>query len=233
MTKLFVPFLFAVSALVPVSSALAADLEPPPIEDLRPGYDWTGPYIGGFAGFASLEGDYDASPLCGCVAPDIEMSGTGYHAGVLAGWNYQFDNLVVGIEGDYAWGGDVATNNSPAEQTALQFDGIGTLRARAGWAHNDTLLYVTGGAAFIDTEFSGEVGTENIRDDKWLTGWTVGGGIEHAFGGGLAARLEYLYVDVPNTSYTLIDSLGFGGDVDMEFEAIHMVRAGLTYNFSW
>ncbi len=233
MKNLLVPFLFAVTALVPVSSALAADLEPPPIEDLRPGYDWTGPYVGGFVGIASLDGNYDASPFCGCIASDIELSGSGYHAGLLAGWNYQFDNIVVGIEGDYAWGGEIADNDSVAELTSLHFDSIATLRARAGWAHDATLLYVTGGAAFIDTEFSGEVGVETVSDGTWLTGWTVGGGIEHAFGGGLAGRLEYLYVDVPGADYELIDSFGFGGDVAMNFEAIHMIRAGLTYNFGW
>ena len=65
MKNLLVPFLFAVTALVPVSSAFAADLEPPPIEDLRPGYDWTGPYVGGFVGLAGLEGSYDATSICG------------------------------------------------------------------------------------------------------------------------------------------------------------------------
>ena len=233
MKKFFVPFLFAVTALVPVSSALAADLEPPPIEDLRPGYDWTGPYVGGFIGLGGVERDYDATSICGCTSYDREMSGFGYHAGLLLGWNYQFDSFVMGIEGDYAWGNEIADNDDPAEETDLQFNSIATLRARAGWANGNTLLYISGGAAFVDTEFTGLIGTENVSDDKWRTGWTVGGGIEHMFGGGLAGRLEYLYVDLPQTDYELIDSTGFGGDVEMNFEGIHMVRAGLTYNFSW
>lgn len=233
MNKLLVPFLFAVTALVPASSALAADLEPPPIEDLRPGYDWTGPYVGGFVGLASLEGSYDATSICGCTNYDRELSGSGYHAGVLLGWNYQLDNIVFGIEGDYAWGGEVADNDDPAEETYFNFDSIGTIRARAGWAQDNTLIYFTGGAAFIDTEGGGLIGTEDVKDSRWLTGWTVGGGIEHAFGAGLAARLEYLYVDIPDADYELIDSFGFGGEVAMNFEAIHMIRAGLTYDFSW
>lgn len=233
MKNLLVPFLFAVTALVPVSSVLAADPEPPPIEDLRPGYDWTGPYVGGFLGIVSIDGNYDATSVCGCAFYDREMSGSGYQAGVLLGWNYQFDSFVMGIEGDYAWGGEVADNDDPAEETDLQFNSIATLRARAGWANGNTLLYVTGGAAFVDTEFTGLIGTEDVSDDQWRTGWTVGGGIEHAFGGGLAGRLEYLYVDLPGTDYELIDSTGFGGDVEMSFEAIHMIRAALTYNFGW
>jgi outer membrane immunogenic protein len=237
MTKLLFRLAFAATILVPATSALAADLEPPPpVEDLRPStYDWTGPHIGGFVGVTAIEGDYVPDPLCGCGGSDAEMSGIGYHAGVLAGWDFQWDNLVFGIEGDWAWGGEVADNNDPAEMTDLSFNDIATLRLRAGWADDRTLFYLTGGAAFVNSEFGGLVGSisENQSDKKWITGWTVGGGIEHAFTDNIIARLEYLYVDLPDTEYTLINSIGEGGDVDMEFDHMHMVRAAVNYKFSW
>ena len=234
MKTLLLRLALAATALVPVSSALAADLPPP--DELRPAtYDWSGPYLGVFLGGAAIEGHYIPSPLCGCPGADPEMSGSGFHAGVLAGWNYQMDNVVLGIEGDYAWGGEVADNNEPAEMTDLSFNDIATLRARVGWADGNSMIYLTGGAAFVNTEFGGLVGAaaEDISDSRWLTGWTVGGGIEHAFTESLAGRLEYLYVALPDSDYTLIDSTGAGGDVDMDFENIHMVRAALTYNFGW
>jgi outer membrane immunogenic protein len=34
-------------------------------------------------------------------------------------------------------------------------------------------------------------------------GWTAGGGIEGAFGGGWSAKLEYLYVDLGKTEFTI------------------------------
>ena len=42
---------------------------------------------------------------------DIEHSGIGYAYGILGGWNYQMDSFVMGIEGDWAFGGTVATND--------------------------------------------------------------------------------------------------------------------------
>jgi len=230
MKHLVIRLAFAFSALVPVSSALAADLDvPPPVDDLRPTL-WSGPYVGAFFGGASEEGVY----TCPCFV-DPEMSGQGYHAGFMAGWNYQIDDFVLGFEGDWAFGGQVADNDDPVEATYLNFNDIATLRARAGWADGNTLFYATGGLAAVNAEFGGLVGplSEDISDSKWVYGWTVGGGIEHAFTDNVHARLEYLYVSLPDTDYTLIASDGSGGTLTQDFENIHMVRAGVTYNFVW
>ncbi len=230
MKKLLLGLAFATTLAVPVS--LAADLEPPPPVDMRPAtYDWSGAYIGAFGNVVAEDGHYVARALCGCPS-DPEMDGIGYGAGVLAGINYQVDNFVLGIEGDWAFGGLVGDNSDPSELTELSFDNIGTLRARAGFAQDYTLLYLTGGLAVVDTEFSGEVGpigaSTTESDNAWLYGWTIGGGIEHAFTDSLHARLEYLWVGLPDHTYDLT-----AGTVDQVFGDIHMVRAGLTYNFSW
>ena len=55
--------------------------------------------------------------------------------------------------------------------------------------------------------------------------------MEHAFTDSLHGRLEYMYIGAPDASYRLEDPNGFGGDVDMHFQGIHQIRAGLTYNF--
>jgi outer membrane immunogenic protein len=242
MTRLFLRLSLAAAALISVSSAaMSADLlpPPPPPEELRPAtYDWSGAYVGAYAAVVSNEGHYRNIPDCPapCAPTDPEMSGTGYAGGVLAGYNMDFGGWVLGIEGDWGWGGEVAQNRDPRELTDLSFDNIATVRARAGAAFDDTLVYVTGGAAFVNAE----VGTDEIsgvayraEDDAWLTGWVVGGGIEHAFTDWFHGRLEYLYMDLPSKEFRLEDPNGFGGFVDMDFDGIHMVRAALTYNFSW
>ena len=33
-------------------------------------------------------------------------------------------------------------------------------------------------------------------DSQWVYGWTVGGGLEHAFSDNFSGRIEYLYVDL-------------------------------------
>jgi outer membrane immunogenic protein len=244
MKHLLVRLALAATALVPVSSALAADLDPPPppVEELRPAtYDWSGPYVGAYGGLVFLQGFYGYVP--DCVAPavcppsDPEMSGDGLSAGAVAGWNFDMGGMVLGVEGDFGWGGKTGENRDIQELTEVSFDNIATLRARAGMAFDDTLIYLTGGAAFANVAFGGEVGPLGAsvfdEDKKWIMGWTAGGGIEHAFMVGLTGRLEYLYMDFPDEDFRLEDPLGFGGDIDMDFESVHQVRAALTYNFGW
>lgn len=225
------------TVMVPAASALAADLDPPPpIEDLRPAtYDWTGIYAGVVGSVVSLDGHYDKIPDRGPPV-DPEMSGTGYMGGIVAGLNWQMDDFVLGVEADYQFGGEIANNEEPAEMTDFSINGLATVRARAGVVLDSTMLYLTGGVAFLDTEFGGDVGPNNNSvhdsDTAWLTGYAVGGGMEHAFSDSFHGRLEYLYIGAPGASYRLEDPNNFGGDVDMHFNGIHSIRAGLTYNFS-
>lgn len=229
--------------MVPVTSALAADLPPPPpVDDLRPAnYDWTGVYGGVIWGAGGLEGHYDKYPDCdpndpdSCDPLDPEMSGTGLFGGIIAGANWAMDDWLIGVEGDFSWGTQFGQNRDPAELTEMHFDSIATARVRGGMIHDNTLFYLTGGAAMVDTTMTGEIGNCGCytdRDSAWVTGWTVGAGMEHAFTDSLHARLEYLYVSLPDQEYRLEDPNQFGGTVDMHFDNIHLFRAGLTYNFS-
>ena len=225
---------FALTTAVIGSQALAADLEP----QFDSIYDWSGVYLGIFGAAIAVDGHYDATPLCvpgPCTVIDPDMSGIGYGFGVKAGADYQMDSFVFGIVGDWTFADEIADNEDPAEDTFLNMNHMATVRARAGWADGNTLLYVTGGFAAAEMEFGGQVGAppgEEVTDKEWVYGWTAGGGIEHAFSDYLSASLEYLYVDLEDTDYTLINSLGEGGDVEMMYNDMHMVRAGLTFRFS-
>ena len=244
MKAIFLRLALLAAAMAPVSSVLAADLDiPPPVDDLRPAtYDWSGAYVGVFAGGIFTEGHYDTTEICvvgpppgPCGTYDPEMSGNGWQAGLLAGVNYQMDDFVFGIEGDWSFGGETAQNREPAERTKLDFDNVATLRARAGIAFDRTLIYATAGAAFLDTTFSSDdapMGSGlSISDSKWITGWVAGGGIEHAFADSITGRLEYLYLALPDTSYDL-QNAAVAGRVDQHWDNAHLVRAALTYNFS-
>ena len=171
------------------------------MDDLRPAtFDWSGPYVGVFGAAVAVDGTFDGTCTSGgvpCVPPaiptftDMEHSGIGYAGGFLLGWNYQIDSFVMGIEGDWAFGGTVATNDEPGIDTDLSFNNIATLRARAGFALNNTLLYFSGGLAAVDMEF-GAVMSTSESDSAWVYGWTVGGGLEHAFSQNFSGRIEYL-----------------------------------------
>ena len=61
-------------------------------------------------------------------------------------------------------------------------------------------------------------------------GWTVGGGIEGAFGGGWSAKLEYLYIDLGKRTET-ITLVGLGTDTWDHHFTDHIVRVGLNYRW--
>jgi len=231
MNNFFLRLAFAVAVLLPMPSALAADLDVPPPELRSASFDWSGPYVGVFGTAVAVDGEFDGVCSCGGAYTDLEHSGIGYAGGILGGWNYQMDSFVMGIEGDWAFGGKVATNDDPLVLTDLSFNNIATLRARAGFAVDNTLLYVTGGLAAVDMEF-GAVISDHVSDSKWSYGWTIGGGLEHAFTPNFSGRIEYLYVGLDDEDFNLVDAADtFDGT--QSFNDIHMVRAGLTYNFGW
>ena len=232
-------------ALAPAAAAFAADLEPPPppVMDLRPAsYDWSGAHVGVFVGRDFEEGHYNVTEYCdpvanpGCDSVDPGLSGAGWQGGIVAGYDKQFDNFVLGLEGDWARGGEVAYNNDPAQMTYMDFKNMITLRARAGMAFDDTLVYLTGGAAFIDSKFySTDAPTGSglyIGTHKWLTGWVVGGGVEHAFTDVLSGKMEYTYIGIPDAAYDL-DNGVVAGRIDHAFDGVHTVRVGLNYRFGW
>jgi outer membrane immunogenic protein len=220
------------------TSAMAADFEPPPpVSELRPAtYDWTGPYIGLRASGVSEFGDY-IYDCPSCAAPAYaEMDGHGWAAGFTAGYNYQMEAIVLGLEGTWEFGSKVGSNDDVNQMTELEFNHIATLRARAGMAFDDTLVYALGGAAFVKSTFSTSdfpTGSGNSASDHtWSTGFIVGAGIQHAFTDRLSGRLEYTYLGLPNADYELTNTAGTV-TIDQDFAGIHTVSVGLDYNFSW
>ena len=97
---------------------------------------------------------------------------------------------------------------------------FGTVRARAGYAFDRALIYVTGGLAY------GEVSNGFYTSDDVSVGWTLGGGVEYAFTDNLTAKVEGLYVNLEQDD----DNLPvIAGRDETEFG---VVRAGLNYKFS-
>jgi outer membrane immunogenic protein len=151
----------------------------------------------------------------------------------LGGWNYQMDSFVWALKAI----GPLAAPLQPMTirpLTPTQLQQHSQPCARAGLPLDNTLLYVTGGLAAVDMEF-GAVMPDLIAysDSQWVYGWTVGGGLEHAFSQNFSGRIEYLYVNLDDSDYSMTDTGLVTFDATQSFEDIHMVRAGLTYNFGW
>jgi outer membrane immunogenic protein len=149
-------------------------------------------------------------------------------AGVQAGYNVQSGMWLFGIEADIAYssidGSLTFTGNFPQTVTT-DIDWLATIRARAGLHYDQWMPYITGGVAFADVEHTI---TPSFVISDVLVGWTIGGGVEAMFNPNWTAKLEYLYVDLEDVSFTTGAAAPIIGTFDDDF---HVIRAGLNYHF--
>src|SRR6516162_8690497 len=201
--KRLVATCFAAGALVAAQCAAAADLSVAPLykappPQASPVYNWTGFYLGANGG------------------------------GGWAGYNWQFGNAVLGLEGDIDWSNLKGTSSAvlcPGCSTSDSW--LSTVRGRAGYAFGGIMPYVTGGLAVGDIRasapgFGGASATN--------AGWTVGGGIEIALPGNWTAKAEYLHADLGKFNCGLNCGITPTNNVSMHDDVI---RAGLNYHFGW
>jgi outer membrane immunogenic protein len=172
----------------PVPQAPVAYLPPPPA------YSWTGFYIGinGGGGFGNSN----------FLDPVLGNSGSfnisGGLIGATVGANYQIGQFVLGIEGDGDWqnfDGTTANGSCAGVGCESKSNWLATARGRAGYAWDRVLFYGTGGAAFANVQAG--AGALPFQSST-QTGWTAGLGVEYAFAPNLTAKVEYLYVGLPN-----------------------------------
>ena len=177
---------------------------PPPV------FSWTGFYVGADIGGAWADHDVNiaASPIAAAQAINTRLSGV--IGGGLAGYNYQINQFVIGVQGDIqGLGLSTSTFSAPTDLTSkVQGDWLGAINGRLGFAFDRALFYAIGGAAFARgsttvtagpalTALLGQFGVAatpvNISHD--YTGYDIGGGVEYAITPNWTARVEYRYSD--------------------------------------
>lgn len=219
--------LATVSVLAFAAPGMAADIVEPAA------FDWTGLYVGLNAGATFFKDDLELEnpqSIQGSVSSnDSETDAT---FGVQAGYNFQSDNLLLGVEGDFNYldaGDDLFLSGKPISTWESDHDWFATIRAQAGLVSDQALFYITGGIAFLDAsyELTTTAGDRASSDDV-LVGWTIGGGIEYAFSEDWSAKIEYLYADFESVDESVVDFMTITGSAD---PSLHVVRAGLNYHF--
>lgn len=193
-----------------------------------PGEDWTGLYGGFHGGYtrAKVSGTTVASDGSAVAATEsAHYTDSQAQAGVHLGINFQLPSrIVVGIEGDLTSMGQrslvgvtpvtevtYATGEpNTLARTRFGLESMSTVRARIGYAPGRSLLYATGGVAFLNETGSRDQHIANAgsravpygaRTQWWFsetdevtrTGWTGGAGIEQAVGRHLTLRAEFLH----------------------------------------
>nr|WP_255599949.1 outer membrane protein [Afifella sp. IM 167] len=208
------PLVLAAAFSILAAPAFAADLgsaEPiptpgPMVTSTGPVTDWSGFYLGTMLGYSA--GDSETS------GPDPDVDGV--DGGVYAGYQRQFNNFVVGLEGDALLSGvEGSTGGLKVEQ-----NWSGSLRARAGIALDQFLLYTTGGVALSDIEAT----SGGVKDSNTHWGWTAGVGAEALVAQNVTAGVEYRYTDYEDKTF----SLGTPTNADL---STHSIRARVGYKF--
>jgi len=217
--------LISASALaLGVVSAQAADLtyEPAPVVEAAPAaFNWTGFYLGVHAGAAIT--DFDFSPTDGGFGPGFSDDNTGFIGGVQAGYNWQFDSVVFGLQTDFAYTSTKVSLTDGFATAEQKLEWLGSTTARLGYAFDNLLVYGKGGVAYGQSKFSASIPFASYDESQWHVGWTAGVGAEYAFTQNLSGLLEYNYVDLGSENYAF-------DEIRTDLTS-NVIKAGLNYKF--
>jgi outer membrane immunogenic protein len=167
------------------------------------GYSWAGGYFGVNLGYS-----------WGHIT-HLGGSPNGLAGGLQAGYNWQAGSFVFGGESD------IQLSGADDRFAAWQFSNpwFGSLRARAGFAMNNTLFYATAGLAYggMQVELAG------LKESRTHLGWAAGAGMEVGLSRNWSARAEYLVMDLADRGYVMTGT-------NNGFES-NLLRFGVNYRF--
>lgn len=227
-------------ALGAAAPALAADLAARPYTKAPPMvaavYDWTGFYIGANGGWGSSRNSWD---LLG-----VGTFGEGSHdadggtIGGQIGYRWQAGTWVFGVEAQGNWADFQGSNISLFDNTIRnesRVNAFGLFTGQVGYAANNVLFYVKGGAAVTSNEYRRLDAATNALfastndDTRW--GATVGAGLEYAFAPNWSVGVEYNHLFMQDRTYAFTTPAGgFVGNVRIE-QDVDLVTARLNYKF--
>jgi outer membrane immunogenic protein len=232
----------AIAALVALTggSASAADLAPAAPAPMykapayvQPVYSWTGFYIGINGGGTWVDDHLTSSPAdpgttafwapcfaAGACPRDYgSASGSSAEFGGQAGYNWQINNFLVGVETDVQWTNasanaavslpNTGTGFVPFNgQASSKLDWFGTTRARLGFLPTPSmLLYGTGGVAYGSiarswtANFPVTAQLVSGSDTQGAVGWAAGAGAEWMFSQHWIVGVEYLYMQFESHTF--------------------------------
>jgi outer membrane immunogenic protein len=196
-------------------------------------YDWTGFYIGINGGWGQSR-DQRLDPTGAFIS---SFTPSGGDAGGQIGYRWQSGTWVWGLEAQGDWasiGGTTPIPGTPGTASRTRMDAFGLFTGQVGYAWNNALLYVKGGASITDRSYQFIItatGT-SFADTGFQTrlGGTVGAGFEYGFTPNWSAGLEYDHIFENRHGVTYNTVLGplpgssAGGDTDL-------VTARLNYRW--
>ena len=201
--------------------AAAADIPRPILTKAEPQLTstptWAGLYFGGNVGYGwnhAVVADTFSVPGFGTLGPTSFLTDNlnGGVWGGQIGYNWQFGNVVLGLEADFNGtrqkfdqpypcdvGGAVVPGCTVFPKDRIAW--FSTARSRIGYAMDRWLVYVTGGAAWQNLRSDGRATIAGVGSwDVFSTsttrvGYSIGAGAEAALSSKWSLGLEYLYMN--------------------------------------
>jgi len=234
--------LIALGAAAPAS---AADLAARPYTKAPPMiaavYDWSGFYIGANGGWGSSHNCLTNTAVGGVAfAPLSEgcHDADGGTIGGQVGYRWQAGNWVFGLEAQGNWADFNGSNASDlialGGVNRTKIDAFGLFTGQVGYAANNVLFYVKGGAAVTNNRYEGLfAGTVFDRSEQTRWGGTIGAGVEYAFAPNWSFGVEYNHLFMGTQNYNITGVGVLAGNIrndDIKQDA-DLVTARINYRF--
>jgi opacity protein-like surface antigen len=237
-----------IAAAVP---ALAADIMAVKAPAPPPPPSWTGLYFGANVGVGFGQSPfYDIYGPIPDYALDADPSLIGAVGGFQLGYNYQFNWLVLGLQGSFDWAGiqnHFSCFTFGNQTCSNEAEWIASITGRAGIAFGKTLLYVDGGPAWMRGTVSNSAGSAACVPTGGTTvcsapgdlfighdfrdGWTIGGGLEYMLSPNWAVDVQYGYFNFGQQPVTLVDG-GTGIFPESVKEEFQLITVGFDYKLT-
>src|SRR5882724_10897274 len=204
-------------ALGAAAPAVAADLAARPYTKapamIAAVYDWSGFYIGANGGWGQSRNSWDVQQFNGVSFPEGANNGNGGTIGGQVGYRWQAGTWVFGVEAQGNWADFHGSNVIPlaaAFTNDTRVDAFGLFTGQVGYAANNVLFYLKGGAAVTSDRYrvlatgTGISLANSVDDTRW--GGVVGVGLEYGFAPNWSAGIEYDHMFMQDKTYNFISN---------------------------
>lgn len=242
-----------VGLIAMATSASAADMAARPYTKAPPPmvaaiYDWSGFYLGLNGGWGSARKCWDLTEIGGFgLLPAALHEGchdaSGGTVGGQIGYRWQASSWVFGLEAQGNWadfegsnatllglfGGPVGLNSN-----RTRIDAFGLFTGQVGYAWNNVLLYVKGGAAVTSDKYETFTTATNVvfataNETRW--GAVVGAGAEFSFAPNWSFGVEYNHLFLGDRDIDFTTAAGVFSSNSIIRQDVDVVTARINYRW--
>ncbi len=175
--------------------------------------------------------------------PVVPPAGEGCHdatggtVGGQLGYRWQTANWVFGVEGQGNWAdfrGDSLSAVLLGDRDRSRIDAFGLITGQVGYAWNNVLFYVKGGAAVVGDKYErldAVTGALFSSADETRWGGAVGAGLEFGFAPNWSLGVEYDHLFMGHRDITFTAPGGFFDGTDRIGQDVDIGLVRLNYRF--